>query len=42
MYISIRVGESGQGAVFKDGQGRVYNLSDHDIKMILNGSRPLF
>ncbi|MBD2178305.1 hypothetical protein H6F42_15410 [Pseudanabaena sp. FACHB-1998] len=37
-----RVGESGQGAVFKDEQGRVYNLSDHDIKMILSGSRPLF
>ena len=37
-----KVGETGQGATFKDDQGRVYNLSDHDIQMILNGSRPLF
>ncbi len=37
-----KVGGTGQGATFKDDQGRVYNLSDHDIQMILNGSRPLF
>jgi len=37
-----KIGETNQGATFKDTQGRVLNLSDYDIKMILNGSRPLF
>ncbi len=32
-----------QGINFKDAQGRLKNLSDHDIKMILSGgARPLF
>lgn len=37
-----RVGETGQGATFKDDQGRVLNLSDYDIRQILSGARPLF
>jgi hypothetical protein len=37
-----KVGETDQGTTFKDDQGRVSNLSDYDIQMILNGSRPLF
>lgn len=40
-----RVGETDQGARFKDAQGRTdkeYSLSDHDIKLILSGARPLF
>jgi hypothetical protein len=37
-----KIGETEQGATFKDDQGRVSNLSDYDIQMILNGSRPLF
>jgi len=38
----FRVGETDQGARFKDNQGKVYNLSDYDIKQILSGARPLF
>jgi hypothetical protein len=37
-----RVGETGQGATFRDDQGRVYDLSDYDIKQILSGARPLW
>ena len=37
-----RVGETGQGATFRDDQGRVYNLSDYDIQQILSGARPLW
>jgi hypothetical protein len=37
-----KVGETGQGATFKDDQGRVFNLSDYDISQILSGARPLF
>jgi hypothetical protein len=38
-----KIGETDQGATFRDNDGdRVFNLSDHDIQMILNGSRPLF
>jgi hypothetical protein len=36
-----KVGETDQGATFKDDQGRVYDLSDHDISQILSGARPL-
>jgi hypothetical protein len=38
----FKVGETRQGATFRDAQGRVFNLSDYDIQMILNGARPLF
>jgi hypothetical protein len=38
----FKVGESGQGAVFKDSSGKFYKLSDYDIKMILDGHRPLW
>ena len=37
-----RVSQTGQGATFRDDQGRVLNLSDNDIKQILSGARPLF
>ncbi|WP_232731658.1 hypothetical protein [Kamptonema formosum] len=37
-----KVGETGQGATFKDAQGRVLNLSDYDIQQILSGARPLW
>ncbi|MGL5060975.1 MAG: hypothetical protein ACRC62_13455 [Microcoleus sp.] len=37
-----KVGETGQGATFRDEQGRVYNLSDYDIQQILSGARPLW
>jgi hypothetical protein len=37
-----KVGETGQGATFKDDQGRVFDLSDSDISQILSGARPLF
>lgn len=37
-----RVGETGQGATFRDDQGRVYDLSDYDIQQILSGARPLW
>lgn len=37
-----RVGETDQGATFKDDQGRLLNLSDYDIQQILSGARPLW
>ncbi|MEG4272281.1 MULTISPECIES: hypothetical protein [unclassified Microcoleus] len=37
-----KVGETGQGATFRDEQGRVYDLSDYDIQQILSGARPLW
>lgn len=37
-----KVGETGQGATFRDDQGRIYDLSDYDIQQILSGSRPLW
>ena len=37
-----RLGEPGQGNRFKDSDGKVYDLSDNDIKQILSGYRPLF
>ncbi len=40
-----RVGETNQGARFKDADGRSsqeYSLSDYDIQQILAGARPLF
>lgn len=37
-----KVGETGQGATFRDDQGRIYDLSDYDIKQILSGARPLW
>lgn len=37
-----RVGETGQGTTFRDDQGRVYDLSDYDIRQILSGARPLW
>lgn len=38
-----KVGESDQGATFRDKQGKLkYTLSDYDIRQILSGARPLF
>jgi hypothetical protein len=38
----FKVGDIDQGTTYKDDQGRVYDLSDHDIRQILAGARPLF
>ena len=37
-----KIGESDQGAVFRDDQGKILNLTDFDIQLILSGARPLF
>ncbi len=37
-----KVGTSEQGSRFKDANGKYYDLSDNDIRLILSGHQPLF